>query len=120
MSAKTKKIVAFIFILLPALLTAYSGFVKLSGNEMVVDGLTKMGYGSYIRLLGIAEIIFVVLLFIPKTYKLGFVLLLSYWGGAAALEVSTRQFPVALVLITFAWIGVYLKDRKMFLASGDN
>ncbi len=117
MSDKTRKIIAFIFILLPALLTAYSGFVKLSGNEMVVNGLTKMGYASYIQLLGIAEIIFVVLLFIPKTYKLGFVLLLSYWGGAAALEVSTGQFPVALVLIALAWIGVYLKDRKMFLAS---
>lgn len=117
MSDKTRKIVAFIFILLPALLTAYSGFAKLTGNEMVVNGLTRMGYGSYIQLLGIAEIVFVVLLFIPKTYKLGFALLLSYWGGAAAMEVSTGQFPMALVLITFAWIGIYLKDRKMFLAS---
>ena len=117
MSDKTRKIIALILILLPALLTVYSGFVKLSGAEMVVNGLTKMGYGPYIQLLGIAEIIFVVLLFIPKTYKLGFALLLSYWGGAAALEISTGQFPLAMVLIALTWIGIYLKDKKMFLAS---
>jgi len=117
MSDKARKVLSFILILLPALLTALSGFMKLSGNKAIVSDLTKMGYGPYIQSLGIAEIIFVALLFIPKTYKLGFALLLSYWGGAAALEVSAGQFPTGMVLIALAWVGIYLKDRKMFLAS---
>ena len=68
-----------------------------------------------ILLFGIAEIIFAVLFLAPATYKAGFFLILSYLGGAAAVEISTGQPPVALVLIALTWMGVFLRDKKNFL-----
>lgn len=83
---------------------------------MIIEGMTKIGYGSYYPILGVAEIIFVALLWYPKTWKTGFFFILSYLGGAAAIEVSTGQFPNALVLIASLWMGVYLKENAMFAA----
>ncbi|MBX3255130.1 MAG: DoxX family protein [Chitinophagaceae bacterium] len=115
MSNKTRSIIAIILMALPALMLTVSGIAKLSGSEAVVDGLTKMGFGPYIKLFGIAEIIFTVLFLVPATYKAGFFLILSYLGGAAAIEISTGKPPVALVLIALAWAGVFLRDKKNFL-----
>lgn len=115
MSPKTKRILSTVIMVLPALMLAISGSAKLSGSEAVVNGLTKMGFGPYIKIFGIAEIIFAALFLIPATYKTGFFLILSYLGGAAAVEIATGQPPVGLVLITLAWIGVFLRDKKNFL-----
>ena len=114
MSIKTKKILSLIFMILPSLLLVFSGFGKLTGNEEVVTGLTKIGFGPYITLLGIAELVFVGLFLFPKTYKIGFYFILSYLGGAAAIEVSGGSFPIAFILIALAWIGVYFKDEQNF------
>ncbi|NBA89034.1 DoxX family protein [Emticicia sp. CRIBPO] len=115
MSEKTKKVLALIFTILPSLMVVMSGVMKLSGSEQVVTGLSKIGFGSLISVLGAVELISVALFLYPKTYKIGFYLLLSYLGGAAAIEISTGQNPVALALIALAWIGVFLKGQDNFL-----
>ena len=115
MSSKTQKILAIIFMALPSFMLVMSGVMKIMGGEEVVTGLTKAGYGSYITLFGIAEILFVALFWIPKTYKIGFYFILSYLGGAAAVEVGGGVFPMALALIALTWIGVYLKDKSNFV-----
>ena len=115
MSSKTRKIIAIVLMVLPAAMLVVSGLAKLSGSEEVTNGLTQMGFGGYIKLFGIAEIIFAALFLIPATYKTGFFLVLSYLGGAAAIEIAAGKPPVGLVLIALAWIGVFLRDRKNFL-----
>jgi hypothetical protein len=115
MSSKTQKILAIIFMALPSIMLVMSGVMKISGGEQVVTGLTKAGYGPYIKIFGIAEIVFVALFWIPKTYKIGFYFILSYLGGAAAVEIAGGANPVALVLIALTWIGFYLKDKSNFL-----
>jgi len=115
MSNKTRKILSIIFLAIPSLMVIMSGIMKLSGSEEIVTGLSKIGYGSLIGILGAAELVFVALLWIPKTWKVGFFLLLSYLGGAAAIEVSGGKGAVALVFITLLWIGAYLKDNFMFV-----
>lgn len=115
MSSKTRKIISTVIMVLPAVMLVFSGLVKLTGGEDVVNGLTKMGFGPYIKIFGLAEIVFAVLFLVPATYKTGFFLILSYLGGAAAVEIAAGQPPVGLVLITLAWIGVFIRDRKNFL-----
>lgn len=115
MSSKTQKILAIIFMALPSLMLVMSGVMKIMGGEQVVTGLTKAGYGPYIKIFGIAEIVFVILFWIPKTYKIGFYFILSYLGGAAAVELSGGANPVAFALIALAWIGFYLKDKSNFV-----
>jgi hypothetical protein len=115
MSNKTQKILAIIFMALPSFMLVMSGVMKIMGGEEIVTGMTKGGYGPYITVFGVAEIVFVILLWIPKTYKIGFYFILSYLGGAAAVEIGGGKPPVGLVLITLIWIGFYLKDKSNFV-----
>ncbi len=115
MSSKTQKILAIIFMAIPSFMLIMSGVMKIIGSEQVVAGMTKGGYGPYITIFGIAEIVFVILFWIPKTYKIGFYLIASYLGGAAAVELGGGANPVAFALIALAWIGFYLKDKSNFV-----
>lgn len=115
MSNKTKKILSAVLLIIPSLMVVLSGLMKLSGSEEVVKGLSQAGYSSLISILGAAEIIFVALLWFPKTWKLGLLFLLSYLGGAAAIEISGGKPPVALVFIALLWAGAYFKDTFMFV-----
>lgn len=115
MSSKTQKILAIIFMALPSFMLVMSGVMKIIGSEQVVAGMTKGGYGPYITIFGIAEIVFVILFWIPKTYKIGFYLIVSYLGGAAAVELGGGVNPVAFALIALTWVGFYLKDKSNFV-----
>ena len=41
---------------IPALLIALSGVLKLTGNAAIVEGMTRLGVGRYLRLLGVMEL----------------------------------------------------------------
>ena len=91
--------------------------MKLTGAEQVVTGLTKGGLGSYITLFGIIELIAVALFLYPKTYKIGFLLICCYLGGALSIELASAQPPSAAIFLAIVWISVFLKDKFMFLNS---
>lgn len=101
--------------IIPAAILLLSGFAKLSGAPEVVAGLSKLGYGPLIKVLGIAEFIFAALFLYPPTYKIGFYLILSYLGGAAAIEIAGGGPPAALLYIATAWAAVFIRDKYNFL-----
>jgi hypothetical protein len=115
MSTKTTRIISIIFMGLPSLMLIMSAVMKLTGAVQVVNGLTKIGLGSYITLFGIIELISVALFLYPKTYKVGFLLICSYLGGALSIELATAQPPMAAIFLSIVWIAVFLKDKLMFL-----
>ena len=115
MSSKTRKILSIVLLAIPSIMVVFSGVMKIAGSEQVVTGLSKIGYGSLITTLGIAELVFVALLWIPKTWKIGFLLLLSYLGGAAAIEVMAGK-GMALIFIALLWAGAYFKNSAMFVS----
>jgi hypothetical protein len=41
---------------IPALLIALSGVIKLSVNPKILEGMTTLGVGRYVRLLGVMEL----------------------------------------------------------------
>ena len=116
MSTKTKKIISLVLLILPSLMLIMSAVMKLSGAPEVVTGLTKIGLGSYIKLFGVIEIAAVLMLFYSKTYKIGFLLLCCYLGGALSIELAGGQPPMATVFLILIWVGVYLKDKTVFAA----
>src|SRR5690349_3406761 len=73
---------------IPALLIAFLGVLKLTNNPRVVEEMSKVGVGRYLRLLGVMEIAFAVLFVVPATMKLGFILASCYFAGAIATELS--------------------------------
>jgi len=113
---KTKKIISLALIALPALLMVFSATMKFIAAPQVVEGLTKIGFLPKFPLpvLALLETISVVLLLIPKTWRIGFFLVCGYLGGATAIEVVGSQPPTAAILLTLIWIGTYLKDRSFF------
>src|ERR1700756_5737510 len=106
MSAKTTRIISIVLMIIPSLLILMSAVMKLTGAEQVVQGLTKAGLGSYIKLFGVIELLSLALFLFPKTYKIGFLLLCSYLGGAMSIELAGGQMPNAAVFLAIIWISV--------------
>src|SRR6266849_2255298 len=79
---------------IPALLIALSGVMKLSGNPKLLEAMTTLGVGRYVRLLGVIELAFATLFVIPATFKLGFLLASCYFAGAIATELSHDALKV--------------------------
>lgn len=90
--------------------------MKLSHAEPIVEGLTKGGFGNYINFLGIIELVSLGLFLYPKTYKIGFLLLNAYLGGAFAVELASGEPPVAAILLALIWTSVYLRNKSMFVS----
>ncbi|CAN5831761.1 hypothetical protein BH11BAC7_BH11BAC7_06360 [soil metagenome] len=115
MSAKTKRIISIVLMAVPSLMLLMSAFMKLSGAKEIVDALTKGGFGPYIRMLGIIELLSVALFIYPKTFKVGFLLLCCYLGGAFAIELASGQPPMAAIFLVLIWVAAFLREKYMFL-----
>jgi hypothetical protein len=116
MSSKTTRVIVIVLMALPSLMLIMSGVMKLSGSQQIVEGLTKVGLGSYIKLFGIIELVSVALLLYPKTFRVGFLLICCYLGGALSIELAGAQPPMAAVLLTILWIAAYLRDKSVFVS----
>lgn len=117
MTTKTKRIAATILIGIPTLVLIIGGVMKLmdAEPEQVMQFLTKAGFGSCIKVLGLTELIIAALVLYPKTTKIGFLLMSSYFGGALCLELGGGMPPASAVFISLAWVGMFLKNRELFI-----
>lgn len=115
---KLRKITSGILLWAVSILLIGSAIAKFAAVQEITDSLTKIGFIPYFPLpaLALLEITCVVLFLIPKTWKIGFFLLCGYLGAAGAIEIAGNQPPVAFVLLTLIWIGVFLKDRSLFIS----
>ena len=104
---------------LPAVMLLFSGILKLTRIEPVLEGFVKLGYPASVALgIGIVEIACVVLYVIPRTAILGAILVTGYLGGAVATHVRVGDpfFSQALVpfyLGVLVWGGLYLRDARL-------
>src|SRR6266403_497319 len=108
MSAKTKRIISIVLMAIPSLMLVMSAVMKLAHAQAIVEGFSKSALINYITLIGIIELLSVILFLIPKTTKVGFLLLCSYLGGAMAIELAGGQPPSAAIFLAIIWISVYL------------
>ena len=97
---------------LPFLLSA---FVKIMQPDGFLDEWTKNYPAEAARPLEIVELAMYVLYLFPKTRYLGGLIMLGYLGGAVATHVHMGDglFPVPIVVGIIAWLGLYLRDRKL-------
>ncbi len=100
---------------LPAALIALSGVMKLRGSAAVIESMTKLGVGRYIRLLGLMEIAFAVLFVIPVTMKIGFILSSCYFAGAIATELSHDALKAnPFIPLILLWVGAFIRNPSIF------
>lgn len=114
--SKGYKIASIVFTALASGLVILSGIMKFSQNPELVAGLTSMGVGTYIPMLGTMEIIFALLFIYPKTMKIGFILLSCYFAGAMGTDLSHgHTLANAMMPMVLIWIAAFLRDRSVFL-----
>ena len=102
---------------LVALIIIVSASSKLAFVPQLVDIFSKIGLLSYLKILGMTELVFLALFLWNKTRKLGLLLLTGYFGGAMAVEMSHGTFFIApATILTLTWITAYLKDEKIFVS----
>jgi hypothetical protein len=121
MQQKTRRIINIIAAVIPAAMVILSGIMKLAGAKAVVEKLSAMGVAPYIPLFGILEIVFATLFIIPKTMRLGFVLLSCYFAGAIATDLSHGgSIANALIPLSLVWIGMFVRDKSAFMPFVNN
>jgi hypothetical protein len=104
---------------LPVMMLLFSGIMKLTGIDAVLEGFARLGYPASLVLgIGIVEIACVVIYLIPRTAILGAILVTGYLGGAVATHVRVGDpfFSQALApfyLGVLAWGGIYLRDDRV-------
>jgi hypothetical protein len=98
-----------------ALLFLPSAFFKIAQPGNFLDEWGKNYPAGAALPLGIVELSMYVLYLIPKTRYLGGLIILAYLGGAVAthLHVGDGFFPVPIVVGVIAWLGLFLRDRKL-------
>jgi len=113
---KLKRVITIIVTALTAAMITLSGIFKLTNNVQVVTKLTRVGVAQFLPLLGCMEIIFAALFLLPKTRKIGFILLSCYFSGAIGTDLSHGEDIVAAATpLILVWIAALLSDISIFL-----
>ena len=101
--------------MLVALVISAGSLMKLTAQPHLVEVFTKTGLLPYMKLLGVAELLFVSLFLWSPTLRIGFFLLTGYFGGAMAIELSQHSFFIMpAVILAFVWLAAWLRDNSLF------
>jgi hypothetical protein len=118
MKSKTNKIFKWAPSILVTLIIGAGSFMKLTAQPQLVEVFSKTGLLPYMKLLGIAELVFVTLFLWSRTLRIGFFLMTGYFGGAMAIELSQHiLFIMPAVILALVWLAAWLRDNSLFSVS---
>ena len=76
--------------------------------------MDQMHLGDWRIIIGIGEFVSALLFLMPKTNKIGTLLLSSYMGGAIILHMTTAQSIVMpSVVLILVWVVGYLRNPNL-------
>lgn len=112
--SRLSSIIGWICTILVAFLTIFSAvmeFIPVTDPASLAF-IAQLGVGAIAYQLGITKLIIVTLYLIPRTSVIGFVLLIGYYGGALATNITHQMpfgayapIPVVMLLMTIdAWL----------------
>lgn len=114
MNIKTKHL-RWIPSLAVALVITMGAIMKVTGSPQVVDVYSKIGLLPYMKILGVAELLFTGIFLFHRTVKVGILLLTGYFGGAMAVELSNGTFFIfPAIILSVVWIGAFLRSADIF------
>ncbi len=116
----TRSNVGWLGTIIMSILMVQSIYGKLINHPEVVANFTAGNIEEWITIIGIGELVCLILFIIPRTMKLGTVLLAAYFGGAIMFHMShplaehqgfTGATVFMLLFLAIAWIrGLELID----------
>ena len=115
MKSKTNRIIKWAPSILVTMIIGAGSFMKLTAQPQLVEVFSKTGLLAYMKLLGVAELVFVSLFLWSRTLRIGFFLLTGYFGGAMAIELSQHVFFIMpAAILALVWLAAWLRDRSLF------
>lgn len=84
----TRKNIGLVMALLFAIPITMGAFFKLIQHEEVITNFASGGLDGWAMIVGIGEIVSLILFLVPKTMRLGAMLLAAYFGGAIMFHMS--------------------------------
>lgn len=109
------EIVNWVLVIALAAMIILSGIMKLVKNQKITEALTAAGAEKYISLFGIAEILFALLFIYPSTRNAGFILLICYFSGALAADLTHKKPVIApLVFLILLFVTQYMYNPAIF------
>jgi hypothetical protein len=115
MKSKTRKFLKWMPSILVTLIIVSGSVMKLTAQPQVVEVFSRSGMLTYMKGLGIAELLFVSLFLWSRSLKIGFFLLTGYFGGAMAVELSQHIFFIMpAVILALVWVAAWLRDGSLF------
>lgn len=114
-------IIGWISALLVAALTLFSAVMEFMPvtDPVTLGFIESLGVGDIAVQLGVTKIIITLLYLIPRTSTIGFVLMVGYYGGALATNI-THGFTVDLyapILVVFVLLTISAAIRNPELLS---
>lgn len=115
--SKIQRIMGYILSLIASVSIALSGVLKWVPVAWAMAPLEKLELAPYAFWVGAAELVCVVLYWLPRTQSLGFFFLCTYTGAILLAEILMGEFPLpALILGACIYLGTLL--RRPTLLSG--
>jgi hypothetical protein len=113
--SKAARIAGWIMSILPSLLFAFSGVMKLAHPPQLDEGFTHLQIPvSWAFGLGVLELGCLVIYLIPRTAVIGAILLTGYLGGAMLTHLRVGEPPVTHVILGIVlWGGLWLRDPRL-------
>lgn len=107
-----------ILIMIPMLLLLISAFSKFFESESAVRMFTQWGILDHMKWISICEFIVAALVVIPKTHRVGILLLAVFMGASMAIHLvfSEHKFiSVPLFMLVSPIIGYMIKNKFEFI-----
>ncbi len=99
------------------LFSAVMNMLPLEGNQAGIDIATRLGVLEILFALGVVKIILVILYVIPRTSTVGFVLMVGYYAGALATNIthgfSVAEYSPLIVTLVVLTIGAYFRNPEL-------
>ena len=120
MKFRISSIIGWICALLVAALTIFSGimeFVMPMNDPTIAAYVARLGLTGLEYPLGATKLIIAALFLIPRTSTVGFVLMVGYYGGALATNMThaiplAEYFPIVVVLALLT-ISAYFRNPEL-------
>lgn len=120
MSTRMGNVIGWICAILPAALTIFSGimeFVMSMTDPEIIAYVTRLGITGMEYPLGATKLLIAGLFLWPRTSTVGFVLMVGYYGGALATNIThaipmAEYFPIVAVLVLLT-ISAYFRNPEL-------
>lgn len=114
---KGRNIAAWVVTIIACIMPTWGVIGKLS-NEGMMTHMTDMGFGEWLTVIAIVEAIAVITYIVPKTSKLGLLIMTGLMGGAISAHMSVDEpFLMQSAVLALVWIGAYLRHPGLLKVS---